>query len=837
MGNGVINTPSGAHEHQTNVASGLVNKDKSTYTQQSVELYYERELLRKKKKSATDNGNSAYEEHYNVQRDSQYTDSTIDVSGKNNGAQTAHQNNSTNIAYLNNANSPTRVNASNSEQRSELPISQQYYEDLAGEDYSRNYSETTQVVRNQTVEAVVSRNNNSTNNAYLNNANSPTRVNASNSEQRSELPISQQYYEDLAGEDYSGNYSETTQVVRNQTVEAVVSSNNNSTNNAYKSSENSSAEGVVSNSVRYSKYVKYTDVTESTAKNKSVKHNSNAGKFGTLATSTAKAVSTGTSYLAESQSYQNDEGAGEAAAHKLENATKSTVKKVDKLTNSRYFKFSGKASDSVKVSRNSGRFVAAASTMKKLGKKGVSAVDNVLVNPMVRVAGDDVGSQTVVKMIETSRDVYKVGKTSAKYGYKTTKTMYKAGRNTAKYSKKAAQTAYKYTRQAVQTTVKATTKAAQTTAKVAVVTAKTVASVIAKAIAFIIANPLAFFIALIILVVVMIILMFGSFMGGATEYASYEGAGNSATMTVNNYSAIYDYTNKAIAKRCLDLFNLQDTWTGFLEYHYKYKIEKDDGTYINSTTYPIADVAPIMAYLSVNYQSYTLTDDVKTEIDNIVHNLYTFDYQIESCTHTVDHGSGNIEYIYGQKVTYTITYHNAAKFFEENGYIASEKMAAYNAVKSYGDISYFRMYNLFGDKNWHEWISEQYGYSVVAKYNYNTEKYEYEMIELDYCTLEYRNKDNETAPNLYSPINGKVTSITETDDYDKVITIKDSTNNLEFTIMVEFEEYINMMVNQGDTVVAGQQIATRNYSIDIKCKSDGNKISPMLIMEYFQHAN
>lgn len=694
MGNGVINTPSGAHEHQTNIASGLVNKDKSTYTQQSVELYYEREVLRKKKKSATDNGNSAYEEHYNVQRDSQYTDSTIDVSGKNNGTQIAHQ--------------------------------------------------------------------------------------------------------------------------------------NNSTNNAHKSSENSSAEGVVSNSERYSKYVKYTDITESTAKNKSVESNA-TGKFGT-------AVSTGTSYLAESQSYQNDD-TGEAAAHKLENATKSTVKKVDKLTNSRYFKFSGKASDSVKVSRNSGRFVAAASTMKKLGKKGVSAVDNALVNPIVRAAGDDAGSQTVVKMIETSRDVYKVGKTSTKYGYKTTKTMYKAGQNTAKYSKKAAQTAYKYTKQAVQTTVKATTKAVQTTAKVAVVTTKTVASVIAKAIAFIIANPLAFFIALIVLVVVMIILMFGSFMGGATEYASYEGAGNSATMTVNNYSAIYDYTNKAIAKRCLDLFNLQDTWTGFLEYHYKYKIEKDDGTYINSTTYPIADVAPIMAYLSVNYQSYTLTDDVKTEIDNIVNNLYTFDYQIESCTHTVDHGSGNVEYIYGQKVTFTITYHNAAKFFEENGYIASDKMAAYNAVKSYGDISYFRMYNLFKDKNWHEWISEQYGYSVDAEYNYNTEKYEYEMIELDYCTLEYRNKDNETAPNLYSPINGKVTSIYETDDYDKVITIKDNQNNLEFTIMVEIGDTINIMVNQGDTVSAGQQIANRNYRIFIQCKSNGNTISPMLLMEYFEHSN
>ncbi|MDO5759454.1 MAG: hypothetical protein Q4Q06_00345, partial [Bacteroidota bacterium] len=303
MGNGVINTPSGAHEHQTNVASGLVNKDKSTYTQQSVELYYERELLRKKKKSATDNGNSAYEEHYNVYGTVCVLTIPLYVSGKNNGTQTAHQNSSTN-------------------------------------------------------------------NAYKSSENSPTRVNASDSEQRNELPISQQYYEDLAGEDYSGNYSETTQVVRNHTVEAVVSNNNNSANNAYKSSENSSAEGVVSDSVRYSKYVKYTDVTESTVKNKSVKHNSNTtGKFGTLATSTAKAVSTGTSYLAESQSYQNDEGTGEAAAHKLENATKSTVKKVDKLTNSRYFKFSGKASDSVKVSRNSGRFVAAASTMKKLGKK------------------------------------------------------------------------------------------------------------------------------------------------------------------------------------------------------------------------------------------------------------------------------------------------------------------------------------------------------------------------------------------------------------------------------------------------------------------------------------
>ncbi len=695
MSNGVINTPSGAHEHQTNVAGGLVNKDKSTYTQQSVELYYERERLRKRKK--TDDYNSA-EEDYTVQNKSQYADNITE----HNAAQAVQQ---------------------QSDSQS-----------------------------NQTVEI-----------AHQNSLNSSPEV----------------------------------------------------------------AETIVSNSGRYSKYVKHTDITESTTKNKSVKLNTEpTDKFRTIAKSSAKAVSVGAAYLAESQSFQNDEGTGEVTAHKLENATGSAVTKVNKLANSRYFKFSGKASDSVKVAQNSGRFVAAAATVKKVGKKGVTVVDNALVNPIVKAAGDDVGSQTVVKMLETSRDVYKVGKTSVKYGYKMTKSMYRAGERVAKYGKKA-----------TQTTVKATTKIAETTAKVAVTTAKAVAATVAKVGAFIVANPIAFFIALIPLLVIMIILLFGSFIGGATEYASYEGAGNTATLSANNYSAVYDYTNKAIAQRCLDLFNLQDSWTGFLEYHYKYKIEKDDGTYIDSTDYPIADVAPIMAYLSVNYQSYTLTDNIKTEIDTIVNNLYTFDYQIDPCTHTVDHGSGNIEYIYGEKVTYTIIYHNAAKYFEENGYIAPEKMTAYNAVKSYGDIAYFRMYNLFGDKNWHDWISEQYGYSIVTNYNDSTEKYEYEMIESDYCTLEYRNKDNETAANLYSPLNGVVTSITETDDYDKVITIKDSENNLEFTIMADFDRYINLMINQGDNVAAGQQIATRAYRIYIKCKSGGDNISPMLIMEYFQHAD
>lgn len=717
MSNGVINTPSGAHEHHTDVASGLVSKDKSAYAQKSVELYYEKELLRKNKKSITDNYNSVADEHNNAQYAIQNTETT--------------------------------------------------------ENLSKNYN-TTQVVQ---------------------------QLDRSQVTENSVTQLNQQYRVQMSAQN----------------------------------SDKLSAETDVSE--RYSNYVKYTDVTESAVKKNAVKLNSNlADKFKSVATGSVKAVSAGASYLAELQSYQNDGGAGEAAAHNLSTFAKSTVTKVDKLTNSRYFKFSGKASDSVKAAKSSGRFVAATSAIKKLGKKGVTAVDNVLVNPIVRVAGDDIGSQAAVKMIETSKDVYKVGKTSVKYGYKATKATYKTGKNAVKYGKKTTQTAYKYTRQAAKTTVKTTTKAAQAATKAAATAAKAVSAVITKIVALIVANPIVLIIALIVLIVVMVILMCSSFMGGATKYASYEGAGNSATMTVNNYSAIYDYTNKAIAQRCLDLFNLQDTWTGFLEYHYEYEIEQDDGTFIESSTYPIADIAPIMAYLSVNYQSYTLNDDIKNEIDNIVHNLYTFNYLIEDCTHTVDHGSGNIETITGEKVTYTVTYHNAAKFFEENGYIDSEKMTAYNAVKSYGDISYFRMYNLFGDKNWHEWISEQYGYSIETKYNFNTEKYEYEMIELDYCTLEYRNKDNETASNLYSPLNGTVTSIVETDDYDKVITIKDSENNLEFTIMADFAESINMLVGQGDTVTAGQHIATRNYQIYIKCKSNGAEISPMLLMEYFQHA-
>lgn len=697
MGNGVINSPSGAHEHHTDVESGLVNKDKSTYAQKSVELYYERELLRKKSKAPQDNDGYSSDEHSNQ-------------------------------TYVN---STERVTA------------------------DKQYSSNNNV-----------------------------------------------------------------QEIKNGISDTTVAD-------------------VAAVSTRYGNYVKHVDVTEATAKKKSdtvTNKPTVLSKISPIATSSAKAVYTGASYLSESQSYQNDEGTGEATAHKMEELKTSAVKKVDKLTNSRYFKVSGKASDSVKVATTSSRFVTATSTAKKLGKKGISAVDNVLINPIVKVAGDDMGSQTVVKMIE-------VGKSSVKYGYKATKATYTTGKNTVKYGKKATETAYKGTKQVARTTVKAsqaaakaTSKAAQATTQVVVTTAKAVAAAVAQVIAFIVANPIVLIIALIVLVVIIIILMCSSFMGGATKYASYEGTGNSVTMSANNYSDIYDYTNKAIAQRCLDLFNLQDTWTGFLEYHYEYEIEQDDGTFIESSTYPIADIAPIMAYLSVNYQSYTLTDNIKNEIDNIIHNLYTFDYLIEDCTHTIDHGSGNIEYINGEKVTYTVIYHNAAKFFEENGYISSEKMTAYNAVKTYGDIAYFRMYNLFGDKNWHEWISEQYGYFIETKYNYNTEKYEYRMIDLDYCTLEYRNRDNEVASKIYSPLNGKITSICETADYGKVVTIEDSENNLEFTLMSDFEESINMQVNQGDTVTAGQQIATRDYRIYIKCKSNGAEISPMLLMEYFQHA-
>jgi cell wall-associated NlpC family hydrolase len=462
-------------------------------------------------------------------------------------------------------------------------------------------------------------------------------------------------------------------------------------------------------------------------------------------------------------------------------------------------------------------------------------VKTALVNPLLNVAGnDDFGGQAITKSYQTAQYTWNATKVTAKTAKATAKTAYKTGKNTIKAVKKTAEATAK-TAKTTAKAAKATAKAAQAAAKATAATVKTTVAAIKATVALIASNPVTLIIA-IVLIVVMIIIALASSMGGFFQASSYGGAGgDQATMSLNDYSNVYDYVNKAIAQKYLDLNNLQDSWTGFLSYNYKYSIEHSDGTIEETTDYPIVDVTPIMAYLHITHRTYSLTDSVKAEINNIINNLYTFDYQIEPYSYTVDHGGGNITTYTGEKVTFFVVYHDAATFFESSGYISSDRMAVYYAVKSYGDMSYFRLYNIFKDKNWHDWITAQYGYSIKATYNFHDSRYDYEMIEHNYCQLSYKNKSNETAPNIYSPLNGRVTSIQTTSEYDYVVTLKDDANNIEFIIMADFAEHFTPRIRQGDTVTVGQLIATRDYYINIKCRANGADVSPMLLMEYYQH--
>ena len=311
---------------------------------------------------------------------------------------------------------------------------------------------------------------------------------------------------------------------------------------------------------------------------------------------------------------------------------------------------------------------------------------------------------------------------------------------------------------------------------------------------------------------------------------------------MNEYSQVYDYINESIATRCRDLFNLHDTWTGFLKYDYEFEIENDNGSITTTTTYPVADVAPIMAYLSISHQSYTLNDSLKNEIDNIVKGLYTFTYTREPYSYSVSHGSGGVTTYNGEKITYTIRYHNASKYMDDNNLIPEDKMTVYNAVKSYGANSYFKMYNLLKDKNWHEWVNEQYGYTLVGKAVGTHDILHYSIKKHGYMELNYKNSKNETANKIYSPINGKVTKIVinssnDDDDFVTLITIKDEETGLEFQLMSDMNGKLTPTVSVGNTVNAGDLIANNSYGFKICCLSNGSKINPMLIMEYYQHAN
>ena len=549
---------------------------------------------------------------------------------------------------------------------------------------------------------------------------------------------------------------------------------------------------------------------------------------------TATVATVGTDFLASSESYQKDKDTGESSIEFMERGTKTIANNLEALAvksnKSRYFKVANKASDSVKSSKNPGRFVKSVSSSKKAFAKGVNAVDSVIINPLVRIAGDDMGGQAAVKTVEVARYSVQAAKTVTNTTKTAVKTTGKAVRYTAQKTKKAVN--------AAQKAAKATSKAAQATARATASAAQSVAAAVSKIVALIVANPLvALIIAAVILLLILIIMLCSSIMATG-EVSSYGGTGSDdATVSLNDYSAVYDYTNMAIATRCQELFNIHSTATGYLRYNYNYEIENEDGSISTTSDYPIADIAPIMAYLAVNHQNYTLTESIKSEIDNLVANLYTYTWKVDPYSYTIDHGSGEIETITGQQLTLTIQYHNSARYFEQNNILPQEKMTEYNSIKSYGDMSYFRMYNILKNENWHDWISSQYGYGLEGSlvHKQYADVTEYSLVQQDYISLSYRNSSNETIDKIYSPLNGKVTSIKDDENYDVILTIKDDENNLEFTVMSEFASHFSPTVSVGSVVTAGQLIANNSYNFDFKCKSDGADINPLLIMEYYQH--
>ncbi len=554
---------------------------------------------------------------------------------------------------------------------------------------------------------------------------------------------------------------------------------------------------------------------------------------------TTATVAVGTDFLASSESYQKDKDTGESSVEFMERGTKTVANNLEALAvksnKSRYFKVANKASDSVKSSKNPGRFVKSVSSSKKAFAKGINAVDSVIINPLVRIAGDDIGGQAAVKTVEVARYSVQASKTVANTTKTAVKTTGKAVRYTAQTTQKAVKSAQK--------AAKATSKAAQATARATASAAKSVAAFASKIIALIVANPVvSLIIAAILLLLILIVTLCSSFMATG-KASSYGGTGNDengeATVSINDYSAIYDYANKAIATRCQELFNIHSTATGYLRYNYNYEIENEDGSISTTSDYPIADIAPIMAYLAVNHQNYTLTENIKSEIDNLVANLYTYTWSVDPYSYTIDHGSGEIETITGSQLTLIIRYHNSARYFEQNNILPQEKMAVYNSIKSYGDMSYFRMYNILKNENWHEWISSQYGYALEGTlvHQQYADVTEYSLVQQDYISLSYKNSNNETIDKIYSPVNGKVTSITEDENYDVILTIKDDENNLEFTVMSEFASHFSPTVSVGSVVTAGQLIANNSYSLDFKCKANGADINPLLIMEYYQHGS
>ena len=548
-----------------------------------------------------------------------------------------------------------------------------------------------------------------------------------------------------------------------------------------------------------------------------------------------KRINQGISFVDTLQSYQNDVGSVDKVLTVGLNKADKLTTKVDKALTKKKKRKLATVKD-----KNVSKYATVTGAAKKLGKKGVSAV-SIGADALVSVVGDDVGSQMVVQLVNSTRYAVKATKITGKTlkaTAKTTKGVVKTSAKAVKKTAKATKTAAKVSAKATKAAVKVSTKVAQAAVKVT----QQVVAAVTKAIVALLSNPIGLIIVGCVLLIVIIVFACGSFFG-AFSSSSYSGAGStdyssssSAVSTANNVSDVYDYVNKSIAERNLYLLNLQDSWTGFLKYDYEYQIEMSDGTLKHTSTYPVADCAPIMAYLAVNYQSYDLTDNIKNEIDNIVACLYTFDYKIDDYTFQEEHGSHTITYT-GKKITFIVKYHNPENYF--NSIIPDEKKANYASILQYGDRSYFRLYNILRDDNWHEYVGEQYGYSVEATYNSATYKYSYELKNNSKLMLNYKKGDGTTTVFLYSPLTGKIKSIKTDDDYDYIITLVDDKNKLEFTIYAEFEDLFTLKngLTVGSSLKSGDCIASRRYPIYISCKSNGKTINPMLLMEYYQHAD
>ncbi len=788
MSEGVINSSSGAHEHKTDIESGLVNKDKSTYTQQSVEL--QQQNIRKRKPQ-----NRYFEEQ-------KYYDDNIGIYYGLNDESHNVLSFDRKIKILKNPNGVVLGTPdSGKTQKNERSVA------------NGNFSNDVRYKKN------------------IQNGYRGTKITADN---KNKSVSDSKLETGIKGVSYNDNI--TSQEVRYH--ETAASQN---VEDPLHSSASSSSQ-------RVGDYLKSSQAVSPLHRNQLLtKVKSGSGStFKKVRSSIGTAV-TGTSFLANAESFQQTD-TGESSINAIKKSADHVVNKLDKLSaksgKSRYFRTAAKTSDSVTFVSHADRLKNAVYKGQQFGKKGLGAVSKGL-NPLVKTLNlsDDVGAQSMVKAVDVTRGSVNAAKMSFRTTKQAVQATSKATRYTVNHARIGLENAAKYSKQAISKSKKAAkivSKTAQTVAHAAAETAEKAAAAVSRFISFVISNPVTIIIAVVVLLLV-IIIAFSSTIVGAGQYFSYGGVGDSNTLSLNDYSAVYDYINESIATRCLNLFNLHDTWTGFLKYDYKYEIENDDGSITTTIDYPIADVAPIMAYLSITHQSYTLNQSLKNEIDNIVNGLYTFTYVREPYSYSVDHGSGNVTTYYGEKITYTIRYHNAAKYMVDNNLIPQEKMSVYNAVKSYGDTAYFKMYNVLKDKNWHEWIKEQYGYSLVGTVEGVHNILRYSLQTHGYIQMNYKNSANENADKIYSPINGMITDIvlnSEDDEYDfySKITIKDSENDFEFQIISDTYNTLIPTVSVGNTVTAGQLIANNSDKFRMSCLSNGSTINPMLIMEYYQHA-